>query len=233
MNDVSITFEDLSHALRVLLEADLRANRYGLLVTDRAEAVGNIETGLASVLNGFHSLYDAIQKEVQPEPIDWYRTPPLATILALRNARHHNLARKVRTLYTFHYQEAENPGRMKQYILVDFPPTDGPDADTFNVYISWSDFDRLLALPRAQSKLREETCQLIRAYLGSSRFGEYAIHYHLRMDQVFLNVVPLLVNAAAKIVPLIQERVDHNLSRVTCFEVCSLIWHRRIHRTTR
>ena len=58
MTTISDAFEDLSHALRVLLEAHLRANG-GLLQIDRAEAVGNIEAGLSGVLNAFHSLYDA------------------------------------------------------------------------------------------------------------------------------------------------------------------------------
>lgn len=54
MSLVTDAFEDLSHAFRVLLEADIRANRQGLLQLDRAEAVGNIETALASVMNAFH-----------------------------------------------------------------------------------------------------------------------------------------------------------------------------------
>ena len=55
-------FEELAQGLRVLLEADFKANRGGLLLVDRAEAVGNIENALSSVLNAFHSLYDAIEK---------------------------------------------------------------------------------------------------------------------------------------------------------------------------
>jgi len=86
------SFEDLSQSLRVLLEADFKANRGGLLFVDRAEAVGNIETGLTGVLNSFHSLYDAIGKQLEKSPIDWYKSAPLAIILAIRNARHHNAA---------------------------------------------------------------------------------------------------------------------------------------------
>ena len=89
MSPVSNAFEDLSHALRLLLEADMRANAGGLLQIDRAEAVGNIESALAGVLNAFHSQYDATNKDDSLN-IEWQTTPELAIILALRNAREHS-----------------------------------------------------------------------------------------------------------------------------------------------
>ena len=118
----------------MLLWPDPRA----FLQLDRAEAVGNIETALAAVLNTFHSLYDAMGKEGHGDLVDWYKTPELATVLVLRNARHHNQANKIRTMYSYYTQEAEKIGRMEMYILVDFPATED-DADTFDVYISWAD----------------------------------------------------------------------------------------------
>lgn len=93
MNEISDAFESLAHALRVLLEADWHAKVGGLLEVDRAEAVGNIEAALAGVLNAFHSLYDAINKSTDVA-IEWYANPELAMILVLRNARHHNHAKK-------------------------------------------------------------------------------------------------------------------------------------------
>lgn len=206
MNEVGAAFEDLSHALRVLLEADANANRLGLMQVDRAEAVGNIEIALTAVLNAFHSLYDAIEKHVSPPPIDWYATPALATIVALRNARHHNLARKVRTLYTYHVQESESPGKMLQYVLIDFPP--GEDgAGHFEVYMSWGDMKSLLELPRSESRLRPETCESIRQYLSVSRYAEAAQHYGVPESRVFFNLIPLVVNAAATITPVIKSYV--------------------------
>src|SRR5437868_3001109 len=106
-------FDDLAHILRVLLEADYRAN-HGLLFVDRAEAVGNIEIALSSVLNAFHSLYDAIGRQLGEQPINWYNTGALAILLAIRNARHYNKANKIRTLYTYHVQESKRSNRMRQ-----------------------------------------------------------------------------------------------------------------------
>lgn len=199
-------FDDLAHSLRVLLEANYRAHGGGLLQVDRAEAVGNIEAALAGVLNGFHSLYDAIGAQFGNPPIDWYANGPLATILALRNARHHNKANKIRTLYNFHAQESVDPGRMTNYVLVDFPAND-EGGDTFDVFLSWFDFKRYLSMPKNENRLSTETCDLVSEYLGSSKFKLYARHYQLSEKRVFFNVVPLIVNAAATITPLIRSTI--------------------------
>lgn len=207
MDYITNAFEDLSHALRILLEADSHANRYGLLQLDRSEAVGNIETALAAVLNAFHSLYDSMEKEGHGDVVDWYKTPELATILTLRNARHHNQAKKIRTMYSYYAQEAEEIGRMEMYILVDFPATED-GADTFDVYISWDDLKTLLALPSQATRIRESVAQAICAYLGTVKFRDYASYYELEEERVFFNVVPLFVNAAVKLVPLIKHFVS-------------------------
>lgn len=207
MSLVTDTFEDLSHALRVLLEADARAHRQGLLQIDRAEAVGNIETALAAVLNAFHSLYDAMEKEGHGGLIDWYKEPELATVLTLRNARHHNQAKKIRTMYSYYAQEAEKIGRMEMYILVDFHAAED-GADTFDVYISWADLRTLFALSPQATRIRDSVARSIRNYLGVAKFPNYAAHYELDEDRIFFNVVPIFVNAAAKLVPLIKHLVS-------------------------
>lgn len=206
-NLISIAFEDFAQSLRVQAEAWMRL-RMGLLAVDRQEAVGNVETSLSSVLNAFHSLYDAIEKELGAHPVDWYSTPELATVLALRNARHHNKANRIRTLYTYHAHEAKSPMELVDYVLVDFPSTGEDDeADTMDQYCSWSDLDLLLSLPKPESRLQPEACKLIRDYLGSDRFGTYSRRYRLPKKRVFINVTPLQVNAAAVIVPVIRERI--------------------------
>ncbi|MDV6314820.1 hypothetical protein [Idiomarina sp. HP20-50] len=197
-------FEELAQSLRVLLEADFRANQDGLLLIDRAEAIGNIENALSSVLNAFHSLYDAIEKQLDNHPINWYESAPLAIVLAIRNARHHNKANRIRTLYTYHTQEAEYVQRMERYVLVDFvTPDEG--ADTFDVYMSWSDLKFLLNMPPNESRIRKSTSIAIREYLDTEKFPEYSSYYDLEESRVFFNIVPLLVNAAATIVPLIKQ----------------------------
>lgn len=81
-------------------------------------------------------------------------------------------------------------------------------ADTFDVYISWADLKTLLALPAQTTRIREPAAQAIRTYLGTAKFQGYAAHYELEEERVFFNVVPLFVNAAAKLVPLIKHLVS-------------------------
>lgn len=207
MELVADTFEDLSHALRMLLEADIQANRYGLLNTDRAEAVGNIEMSLAAVFNAFHSLYDALDKTKSKNFFNWYECPELATVLILRNARHHNQARKIRTMYSFYAQEAKKLGSMEMYILVDFPSSED-GGDTFNVFLSWADFQELLSLPKQQTKLREPTIDSVHTYISNGKFSDYAAYFQLEEERLFFNVVPLIVNAAIKLIPLIEPMVN-------------------------
>ena len=206
MTPISDAFEDLSHALRVLLEADFRAKAGGLLHLDRAEAVGNIESALAGVLNAFHSLYDATSKD-DSLSIDWQSTPELATILALRNARHHNHAKKVRTLYTYYNQEAEKVGSMEMYVLLDFPATED-GGDTFDLFMSWKDFNDFLAMPTSTTRIRPPNVEAIRRYLGASQFPAYAEGFDQSEDRVFFNIIPLICNAAAIVVPMIASLIN-------------------------
>lgn len=202
-----MSFEDLAQSLRVLLEADIRAHRQELLFIDRAEAVGNIETGLNAVVNSFHSLYDAINKELGHHPINWYQEPELATILAIRNARHHNKANRIRQLYNYHVQSNPNPQDMKQYVVIDFP-TGEEDADTFEVFLSWSDLESYLALPTDESRLNAKTVSAINSYFNAIKMSTYAVLYGVPASQVFFNVIPLVVNAASKIVPIIKPFIN-------------------------
>ena len=197
MSQISDAFEDLAHGLRILMEANYNAQS-GLLQVDRAEAVGNIENALGGVLNAFSSLYDAMDKADMSRVLNWYTTPELATILVLRNARHHNHARKIRTMYSYYAQEAKKIGSMEMYILVDFKP-EAEDATTFDAYQSWADLKTLFAVPRKETFIREKTEKLVREYLRTGKFAQYAARYDLTEDRVFFNTVPLLVNAVSKV----------------------------------
>ncbi|MCY1206006.1 hypothetical protein D9M72_175660 [compost metagenome] len=206
MNQISDAFEDLAHGLRILLESHIHAHR-GLLKVDRAEAVGNIENALGGALNAFSSLYDAMVKADISAALNWYTTPELATILVLRNARHHNHARKIRTMYSYYSQEVEKISSMGMCILVGFKP-DEESAKTFEVYQSWGDLKTLFGMSRKETTVREETAKLVRDYLGADKFAQYAAGYELTEDCVFFNTVPLLVNAGIKVAPFIKDHVN-------------------------
>ncbi len=213
---ISSAFEDLAQALRMLLEANYRAHGENLLFVDRAEAVGNIDIAFNSVANSFHSVFDAIEKELGSHPVDWYQEPELTTILAIRNARHHNKANKIRHLYNYHVQSCAKPQDRKRYVLVDFPAQE-EGADTFEVHLSWSDLETFLSLPTKENKLRPQAVQAIRSYLDADKFQKHATKHRVPITNVFFNVVPLIVNAAAKLVPHIKSHIRAASSEAQTF----------------
>lgn len=229
---ITDAFEGFAHSLRMLLEAKFRANE--LLFIDPHEAAGNIEQSLTNLLNAIHSLYDGVvaQRNVA---LDWYGMPETATVLAIRNARHHNSSNRIRGLYTYHLQQP-NAGISQPYVYVDYPDT-GDGGDTIDVPVSWFDIKNYLDLPSSESRLRPSVNNKIRAYLALELMDSYASAHHVREECVFLNVVPLIMNAGLQFVPVIKpflnprsneakwfsEHFDHILATNTQSHVVSKI----------
>jgi len=186
---------------------------------DRPEAVGNIETALVAAWNAFHRVYDAMGKLPGGHPIEWYKTAPLATLLVLRNARHHNHAHGIRTIHSYHADEEKDVKKRRKYVFVEFPAAE-EGATNFNVFISWNDLNSLFSLPFAETRVRDENKQLITDYIGADRFPIYASAFHLKEHRVFFDAVPLLINAAGVICPLLKGKVDTKSTESHFF-----MWH--------
>lgn len=199
------SFEDLAQTFRVLLESDWKFKQ--LISVDRPEAVGTLETAINAKLNAFHNLYDLMLQELG-NPIDWYLTPQLCVILAIRNARHHNKANRIRSIYNFHVQTCDSPKDKKQYLYVDFPANPEEDGgDFFDVPLSWSDLDLFLSLPRNESRLRPEARDIVRAYVNADVLEAEAEKIGIDKAQIFFNFVPLTLNAGIAIQPYIKDHV--------------------------
>jgi hypothetical protein len=200
-------FDDLSHALRRLFEADYHAHRGGLMFTDRAEAVGNIESALTAVLNAFHSLYDILADEPGAPGKRWFSIGPLALVLAIRNARHHNKANKIRSLYSFHVQEARRVASMEMYVLVDYPRAESAQG-AFQLFVSWADLKELLDMPEKQSRVSAKSRQAIEHYLGSANFKAFAESYQEPEKAVVFNIVTVLTDAGIAMMPSISTDLE-------------------------
>lgn len=203
---VAQAFDDLAHAMRVLLEARLGANQ--LFRLDYAEAVGNIEAGLSRVLDAFHSLYDAMEKEGIRNRVDWYAKPELCALLAIRNARHHNLCGKIRTIFRYHDNTVTPPTDRRKYLIVTYPPGE-EDATSIDVPLSFNDLFALLELQTSESRLRGTTRQIVSEYMSFDKiFGELNRRRLTAADTMF-DVVSLIVNAGIAIHPHIADRIQH------------------------
>lgn len=208
---ITDAFEGFAQSLRILLEAVHRSQE--LLFVDAHEAAGNIEQGFTTVLNAFHSIYDSAQD--LPVTFDWYGTRETATLLAIRNARHHNLANRIRGLYTYHLQQP-HPEDWKPYVIVSYPETDD-GGSTFDVPISWYDIRTMLRMPKEQSKLRPSASEGIAEYLAAEQLDSYAAAYQVPEESVFLNATPLVVNAARKCVPILKPFVTARSTEAKLF----------------
>ncbi|MBS1020103.1 hypothetical protein JK205_14370 [Gluconobacter cerinus] len=199
---ITDTFEAFAHSLRILLESVWRSTE--LILVDPHEAAGNIEQGLNQALNAFHSVYD-VARTIKEIDFDWYATPQTATILAIRNARHHNIAKRIRGLYTYHLQQ-EHPENPRPYLLIDYPETED-GGDTFDVPISWFDLNNMLCMPQEENKLRKSAVRTISEYLSQDKLNEYHEILNISPSSIFINVTPLIVNACKKFTPVIRPYV--------------------------
>lgn len=208
------SFEDLAQSFRILLEAHMRMPQ--LIKIDRAEAVGNLDNALTSNLNAFHNLYDLMSQTLH-SPIDWYATQELCTILAIRNARHHNLSNRIRSLYNYHLQNCESPTDQKEYLFVDFSAPLKEGGGYFNLPISWHDIQDLLSLPRSQSRLRKGTEKLIRKYIQADAFEIEAENRGFETDQIVINYVPLMLNAGIVLQPYIKDFISPSSTEANAY----------------
>lgn len=200
------SFEDLAQTFRVLVEAHFKFGQ--LIAVDRSEAIGNIETSVNAMLNSFANLYDLMQQELG-SPVDWYATPELCLILAIRNARHHNNANRIRSIYNYHIQHSDQPTEVKEYFYVDFPANpEGDGGQFFDIPISWGDISTLLDMPRNQSRLRATAKGLVRNYINADSFEEKANENGKNIDEIFINFVPLATNAGIALFPYIKDYVN-------------------------
>ena len=203
---VTDAFEEIAHSLRILVEAYIGSK--DLMKIDPDEAVGNIEHALTASLNAFASLFDAIMKEQRGNSIDWYEIPELAIILILRNARHHNHAKKIRTVYSYYMQEDKYCTNSINYLFVKAPTLQMPyNFKIMEIYISWGDFSRLLEMSRKESKIHDSTKRLVQIYMNSENISAYAKQNEVTAESVFVDIVPLIINAGIKATSLIKDLV--------------------------
>lgn len=198
---ITDAFEGLAHALRILPETVYRA--HDLMHIDPHEAAGNIEQAETAVLNAFHSVYDSA-KDDKRISFDWYGTPEVATLLAIRNARHHNIANRIRGLFTYHLQVAQL-GEQRSYIFVSSMAED--TASIMDAPVSWHDIRAMLLMSSTDSKLRSSASTSIFSYLAGDILNSYERKYAVLSEAIFLNITPLVINAVRRVVPTLKPHI--------------------------
>lgn len=185
---ISNRFESLAQAFRVFTEQKMKFEP--LLLIDAPEAVGNLDHAIDGILNAFHGLYDAAKIEA-PANFDFYESPFCATALRLRNARHHNQANGVRSIYRC----ARNEAQPINYMLVDFPAGDGEEGGGFaDYFVAWQD---VLTVLDEQYDKYPDSVIAGREAIGVTIFEDWCSSQGYSDCQVFINLVPILAAACA------------------------------------
>lgn len=198
-------FENFAQSLRIFLESSLQfPARYEI---DVNEAISNLELSFDSILQNFHSLIDSTKKEGVNE--NWYELPELSTILLLRNGKHHNLSNKIRNLFKYHKQVYGKESH--KYLTVDFVPRE-EGARTLEYFVSWYDYAGLFDLAPSETKIKGVRKEQVFEYLGAEKMIKKSAQLGYQEEDIFINFIPLVINAGIKIYPYIQDNIDVNIS---------------------
>jgi len=185
---ISDRFETLAQAFRIFTEQYLRFD--ALLLVDAPEAVGNLDHAIDGILNAFHGLFDATKAEAN-DAFNFYADPMCALVLRIRNARHHNQANGVRSIY----RHARSEDQKTDYLLIDFSAGEGEKGGSFaSHFVAWSDILAILALqpPKYDGSVAEG-----REAIGANQFESWCAEQGYTERQMFINLVPILAAAGS------------------------------------
>lgn len=192
-------FDDLSHSLRIFMENYWNFPELGKI--DFNEAVGNLDISFNAILNSMHSLYDAHKQKNGKS--NWHLQVEFLTVVAIRNARHHNNVKKIRQF--LHIASLDSP--TNSYLLISPKPA-AEDARVLEYYIKLSDFDDLLKQNTSSSRLPNDARQKIHSYLNWGKIEAIAKKENILMENVFYNAIPLIINAGIIIYPDIAKSIS-------------------------
>ena len=185
---ISDRFESLAQAFRVFTEQSLRFHQ--LFLIDAPEAVGNADHAIDGIFNAFHGLYDAAKAEAN-DAFNFYDDPLCAFVLTLRNARHHNQANGVRSIY----RRARIEEAKVSYLLINFAAGEGEEGGSFGeYYIAWQDV--IIALALQPARYAASVAARREALKAEIFEGWCAVHGYSER-QMFVNLIPILAAAGS------------------------------------
>lgn len=200
---LSQQFDSFSHSLRVHMEQNF--DFFTTFEYDQDEAVGNLEQSFNGILNAFHSLYDSARRnENTIGKMGFYSIGEIAAVLAIRNSRHHQAVRPVTGMYP------DLKSRYQKYIvassvaLVKFEENGNRFLE---YYLSAQNFVDYLALPQKDNHLKPSAVESIYKYIPLRQIIESVQQRVEDKNNVFINAIPLVVNAGIRLYPFIQDYV--------------------------
>lgn len=196
---ISDRFESLSQAFRIFAEQSIRLQ--ALFLIDAPEAVGNVDHAIDGILNAFHGLHDAVKIEAN-DAFNFYGDPLCAFALLLRNARHHNQANGVRSIY----RRARGEDAPIDYLLVNFAAGAGEEGGGFaEYYVAWADV--LIAMD-LQPRRYAASVAAGREALRADEFERWCAEHGYSNHQIFVNLIPILSAAGSACTRPLREHIQ-------------------------
>lgn len=204
---LAIAADRVSNALRIYAETSLRTK--SLYAVDPEEAVDNLDRAFDGLLAGLHSLYDAMRKAKCA--LDWYAHGDTAASLVIRNARHHNLNGLFQSWNSLMLkQRGLRQMAGAAFLLVGYRLV-AEEGQVSEYYVPWDDFrarfEMAIANPK-QDVLRQpqRLAGLLHKECAFAAIGEQAAQKRYPANQVFINLVPIVMNAVTRAFAALREK---------------------------
>jgi len=187
-------YRRLSNALRIYAEASM--NFPSLSREDREEAIDNHDQAFDAILQGIHSVCDAMQTE--DIRLGTYSAGDIAACTIVRNARHHNtgLFRSWNQLVLDGLVEGNHGATM---LMVEHSSVEEPLFPPSRYYISFQDFETRINAPQNHIPAQVDAMEILNRDCGFELIREYVGQHRFPANQVYISLIPFVCNAVTRI----------------------------------
>ncbi|HYE60708.1 MAG TPA: hypothetical protein VD997_01820 [Phycisphaerales bacterium] len=195
-NTLQLAADRLGNSLRLYAESSLTTP--ALAKVDLEEAVDNHDRAFDGVLGAMASAHDALGTST-PKVLNFYAFGDTTAVLLVRNARHHNtggLFQSWNALMLKHGGLKQRAGA--EFLMVDYTLLAG-EGTVSRYYLLWDDFRAVLADPTARIRDRGASAVLLDQECGFDAIRVKAAAEGYPANQVFVNLVPIIMNAATRV----------------------------------
>jgi len=203
METISNAVDKLSNSLRIFAEEQFRFSK--LVQIDKEEAVNNNNQAFESILESFHTVYDITKDK---GILDYFKYADTALLILLRNAMHHRnhlLFESWNSSFYLKFDHEKLCGA--QFLLTTYKNCDEGSFQAQYYYKIYDIYERL-----SQPKLKKFTKKhqmLFEQELSFSKIIEYAKKERYPNDQIYINIMPILISAMSRIfIALKDNKID-------------------------
>lgn len=187
-------YRRLSNALRIYAEASLNFPR--LVREDREEAIDNHDQAFDAILQGIHSVCDAMRTE--DIRLRTYSAGDIAACTIVRNARHHN-AGLFRCWNQLVFEGLLQDMHGATMLMVEHASVAGPAFPPASYFVSFQDFETRINTPQNRIPAQVDAMEILNRECGFELVREHAEQNRFPANQVYINLFSFVCNAVTRI----------------------------------